>query len=97
MVSADYAIQNVATQMGIRLLSLDGRKITQIKRFMHECYLCWKKFKIVDNKIKLCNNCGYNTLSKIAFSLDSEGNMILHRKKGWKPNEKVLELSLIHI
>lgn len=34
LMSADYAVQNVATQMGIKLLSLDGRKISSIRRFV---------------------------------------------------------------
>lgn len=92
MVSADFALQNVAVQMGIKLLSLDGRRISSIRRFIYECYLCWKKFRIYDEKVRLCNNCGYNSLSKIAYSLDAEGHMILHRKQGWKPNKKILEV-----
>lgn len=78
--------------MGIKLLSLDGRRISSIRRFIYECYLCWKKFRIYDEKVRLCTNCGYNSLSKIAYSLDAEGHMILHRKQGWKPNKKILEV-----
>lgn len=91
-MSADFALQNVAVQMGIKLLSIDGRKITSIRRFIYECYLCWKKFRIHDEKVRICNNCGYNSLSKIAYSIDEKGYMILHRKKGWKPNKKILEV-----
>lgn len=90
LVSADFALQNVAVQMGIKLLSLDGRKITSIRRFIYECYLCWKKYRIYDEKVKLCSSCGYNSLSKIAYSIDDKGCMVLHRKKGWKPNNKIL-------
>lgn len=46
---------------------------------------------MVENKIKLCSSCGYNSLSKISYSMDMEGNVVLHRKKGWKPNAKVQE------
>lgn len=70
LVSADFALQNVAVQMGMKLLSVDGRKITSIRRFIYECYLCWKKFRIHDEKVRICNNCGYNSLSKIAYSID---------------------------
>lgn len=92
LVSTDFALQNVAVQMGIKLLSLDGRKITTIRRFIYECYLCWKQYRIHDEKVRLCSNCGYNSLSKIAYSVDDKGNMILHRKKGWKPNQKINEV-----
>ena len=53
-MTADYAMQNVAIQMDIKLKSLDGLKITQIRRFVLECYLCWKRYKAEDNKVKLC-------------------------------------------
>ena len=77
--------------MGIRLLSLDGRRITSVRRFIYECYLCWKKYRIQSEKVKLCNNCGYNSLSKVAYTVDQDGKIVLHRKKGWKPNPKILE------
>ena len=92
LISADFAIQNVAVQMGIKLKSLDGRRISTIRRFIYECYLCWKKYRIFDEKVRLCKNCGYNSLSKIAYSIDEKGHMVLHRKKGWKPNMKILEI-----
>jgi DNA-directed RNA polymerase subunit RPC12/RpoP len=77
--------------MGIKLLSLDGRRITTIRRFIYECYLCWKKYRIHDEKVRLCNSCGYNSLSKIAYSIDERGHLVLHRKQGWRPNQKILE------
>lgn len=70
---------------------MDGRVISSIRRFIWECYLCWQQYKIAENKVKLCSNCGYNSLSKVAYSMDSNGNATLHRKKGWKPNLKVQE------
>ncbi len=92
MVSGDYAIQNVVVQMGMSLLSLDCRRISSIRRFIYECYLCWKKYRIQDEKVRLCNNCGYNSLSKIAYSIDDKGVMVLHRKRGWRPNKKITEV-----
>jgi RNA-binding protein NOB1 len=90
-MSADFALQNVAVQMGMNLLSLDGRKISSIRRFIYECYLCWKKYRISDEKVRICSGCGYNSLSKVAYSIDATGKMILHRKKGWKPNLKIMQ------
>lgn len=92
LISADFALQNVAVQMGVRLLSLDGRIISSIRRFIYECYLCWKKYGIFDEKVRLCNNCGYNSLSKVAYSLDNQGHLVLHRKKGWKPNQRIMQV-----
>jgi hypothetical protein len=47
LISADFAIQNVSAHMGIKLLSLDGRTISSIRRFVWECYLCWKHYNVV--------------------------------------------------
>ena len=44
-MTADFAMQNVAIQVGIDILSLDGRKIKEIRRFIWECYTCWKQYK----------------------------------------------------
>jgi hypothetical protein len=78
--------------MGIGLRSVEGVQIKSVRRFIQECYACWAKYPdTTSNKVKLCTKCGYNTLSKISYSLDSEGNMVLHRKRGWKPNKKVFE------
>lgn len=33
-MTADFAMQNVAIQVGIELKSLDGRQIKQIRRFI---------------------------------------------------------------
>lgn len=57
-----------------------------------ECYACWAQYpEVKSNKIAVCNKCGYNTLSKVAYSIDSLGNRVLHRRRNWRPNEKVRE------
>lgn len=53
-MTADFAMQNVAIQMGIELKSLDGRQVREVRRFILECYLCWKLYKVDDNEVKLC-------------------------------------------
>jgi RNA-binding protein NOB1 len=40
IVTSDYAMQNVIIQMGIPLLSLDGKKIRRVKRFKLLCRAC---------------------------------------------------------
>ena len=39
-VTSDYAMQNVIIQVGFKLLSLDGRRITRVKRFKLLCRAC---------------------------------------------------------
>lgn len=78
--------------MGIHLISIEGIEVKSVRRFIVECYLCRKRYpEPTTDKIQTCAKCGYNSLSKIAYSLDNHGNMILHRKRNWKPNKKVQE------
>ena len=39
-VTSDYAMQNVIIQLGFKILSLDGRRITRVKRFKLLCRAC---------------------------------------------------------
>lgn len=39
-ITSDYAMQNVIIQLGFKLLSLDGRRITRVKRFKLLCRAC---------------------------------------------------------
>lgn len=39
-VTSDFAMQNVIIQMGFQILSLDGRRITRVKRFKLLCRSC---------------------------------------------------------
>jgi RNA-binding protein NOB1 len=54
LLTADLAMQNVAMQMGIPVRSLEGRIIKEVRRFIYECYLCWKQYRVEDNKVRLC-------------------------------------------
>lgn len=42
IVTGDYAMQNVALQMGMRLLAPDGAHITRIARWALRCSACFK-------------------------------------------------------
>ena len=39
-ITSDFAMQNVIIQMGFKLLSLDGKLITRVKRFKLLCRAC---------------------------------------------------------
>lgn len=40
LITSDFAMQNVIIQMGFKLLALDGRRITRVKRFKLLCRAC---------------------------------------------------------
>ena len=77
--SADFTLQNVALKMGIPIESIDGMKIRKIKNYILKCYSC-NNF-IFDTSKMFCDDCGYNTLMKIACSINAQGKMKIYDKK----------------
>ncbi len=69
--SADFTLQNVALKMGLPVLGIDGKIIRRIKNYIFKCYSC-NKF-VFDTERLFCDNCGYNTLMKIGYSIDFKG------------------------
>jgi RNA-binding protein NOB1 len=41
-LTSDFAMQNVLLQMGLRVLSPDGRRITRVKQWALRCFACFK-------------------------------------------------------
>jgi len=82
-VTTDYAMQSILLQIGLRLLSVDGKIVRKIQQFVLRCNAC---FQIQSNTTKLfCDRCGSSHLSRIASSLDKNtGKQILHLKKDFK-------------
>jgi RNA-binding protein NOB1 len=73
-LTADFAMQNVLVQMGLRVLSLDGRRITRVKQWGLRCFTCTK---ITRNMEKLfCPACGNNTLKRVSISVDQSGSVM---------------------
>lgn len=44
--TADFAMQNVILQLGLKLVSPDGRRIRRISRFALRCSACFKVTKV---------------------------------------------------
>ena len=73
MLTSDYAMQNVIIQMGFKLLSLDGRKITRVKRFKLLCRACQKLNLNVEKAF--CDYCGSHTLIKVSVYIAEDGTI----------------------
>lgn len=41
-MTADFAMQNVLLQMGLNLVSVDGKKIDRVKTWVLRCHACFK-------------------------------------------------------
>ncbi|EPX72196.1 ribosome biogenesis protein Nob1 [Schizosaccharomyces octosporus yFS286] len=82
--TTDFAMQNVMLQIGLNLVSSDGLKIQNVKRFVLRCHGC---FAIVNDMSKtFCPSCGGDTLIKTTCSINSKGEFQVHLKKNfeWK-------------
>jgi RNA-binding protein NOB1 len=70
--------------MGIPIISTDGYKIKSARRFILECHICQT---LVRDATKLfCPSCGNDSLLKVSCSIESDGTIILYRKKNFKVN-----------
>ena len=79
LMTLDFAMQNVATQMGIRVMSAQGLEIRFLKRWVLKCKAC---LEICPNGEKpFCPACGNHTLYKISSSVDAQGNVQYHEPK----------------
>ncbi|KZS02300.1 putative RNA-binding protein NOB1 [Daphnia magna] len=75
-------MQNVLMQMGLHVVSLEGRLIHEARTYILRCYAC---FRTTSNVTKVfCPKCGNQTLKKVAVSLNEDGTLQIHissRKK----------------
>jgi len=84
IMTSDFAMQNIILQMGIPLLSADGMRITKIKSYVLECFTCNHITK--DTTKKFCPKCKYDTLLRVTCTFESDGSLILYRKKNYQVN-----------
>lgn len=75
-VTSDFAMQNVLKQIGLNVLSCEGRVIQQLRSFILRCYACFKTTSIMTKVF--CPNCGNKTLKKVAVSLKEDGTQVIH-------------------
>ncbi|KAJ3170508.1 Nin1 binding protein [Geranomyces variabilis] len=91
-ITADFAMQNVLLQLGLRLLSVDGVAVKTIKSFVLRCHACYKVTK--DMEKKFCPACGNNTLMRTTVGVDSRGNVTYYLKKNFQYNNRGTKYSI---
>lgn len=86
--SGDFAVQNVALQMGMQLMNtMSGLQIKRLRNYMLRCHACFTLVPIPkDNTPRhFCPACGGATLRRIAVSVNSEtGKITPHLKKNFQ-------------
>ncbi|KAK8795719.1 hypothetical protein WA158_000375 [Blastocystis sp. Blastoise] len=69
--TADYTMQNVLMQMGLRILSIDGKRIRSVKLWTYRCRAC---YAVCRDMTKLfCPACGNDTLARVPLYIDKRG------------------------
>ncbi|KAH7887550.1 Nin one binding Zn-ribbon like-domain-containing protein [Phlebopus sp. FC_14] len=68
-MTADFAMQNVLLQMGLTLVSTDGRRIQKVKNWVLRCHACFKICK--DSSKQFCPSCGNPTLMRVSVTVAS--------------------------
>ena len=72
LVTFDFAIQNVAMQMGVKITNPSGIEIRFLKKWVKKCTAC---NEICDDPEKeFCPECGNHSLVKVSYTVDDQGN-----------------------
>jgi RNA-binding protein NOB1 len=71
LVTADFAMQNVALQMGLRLVTPDGRRVDTARRWALRCSACAAVTR--DPGRVFCPKCGNAALDKVEVIVGADG------------------------
>merc|ERR1711962_1597567 len=75
-LTTGFAMQNVLIQMGLHVLSVEGRLVRQARSYIQKCFGCYKETH--DMTRVFCASCGNKTLKKVAVSVGEDGTMKYH-------------------
>ncbi|CAB3365903.1 Hypothetical predicted protein [Cloeon dipterum] len=75
-VTSDFAMQNVLRQIGLSLVSADGKLIRNVRTYILRCYACFKTTTIMTKKF--CPKCGNKTLKRVAVTLNEDGTLEMY-------------------
>lgn len=98
--TTDFAMQNIILQMGMKLLSIDGRTtIRRVKQWVTRCRACFHIYYNDNNNTSssrlFCSKCGSDCLERIAASVDgTTGRIRLHYRKAKPTNLRGTKFSL---
>ncbi|KAH9819605.1 Nin one binding Zn-ribbon like-domain-containing protein [Melampsora americana] len=84
LLTGDFAMQNVALQIGLNVFGVGGKRIRDVKTFVLRCYGCFKLCK--DPTRKFCPTCGGATLTRVSitYTPSSPNGYILHLKANFQ-------------
>ncbi|KAA8915831.1 hypothetical protein TRICI_002041 [Trichomonascus ciferrii] len=84
MSSGDFAMQNVALQIGLNLVNpTNGMYIKKVKNYMLRCHACFKLCALPKDgrPLQFCPKCGMDTLLRCTVTVSDSGKLQVHLKK----------------
>jgi RNA-binding protein NOB1 len=84
MSTGDFAMQNVALQIGLNLVNpTNGYQIKKVKNSMLRCHACFKlcPFPKDGRPLQFCPKCGLNSLLRCTVTVSDSGKLQVHLKK----------------
>ncbi|OCK80608.1 hypothetical protein K432DRAFT_382066 [Lepidopterella palustris CBS 459.81] len=85
-LTTDFAMQNVLLQMKLHVLSTSLARIRHLNSYILRCHACF--FTIKQMEKQFCPRCGKPTLTRVACSVDHNGEFKLHLKKNFQWNRR---------
>lgn len=86
--TGDFACQNVAMQLGLKLMNyVSGKQIKRVRNYMYRCHACFAMSPMPKNgqAKHFCSRCGGNTLLRCAVSIDDvTGKVTPHLKRNFQ-------------
>lgn len=75
-LTTDFSMQNVLKQMSLEIVSVEGRRIREARRFILRCFGCYQTTPRVDTVF--CPSCGHKTLKRVAVTVNDDGTQVIH-------------------
>lgn len=97
--TGDFAMQNVALQMGLNLVNpTNGLHITRVKSFMLRCHACFKLCPFPRNGTvkQFCPSCGKPTLMRCTVQVSDEGQIKVFLKRNFQWTHRGNKYSMIN-
>lgn len=84
VVTTDFALQNVLLQMGIVVVSVDGRNaINTVRHYVLRCQSCAEISRELDRKF--CGRCGNASLTRVTYKVGKDGAARIYLGKKFQP------------
>ena len=86
LLTSDFAMQNVALQVNLNLMSASMARVTRVKTWVLRCHGCFKITREMGKQF--CPSCGQPTLTRTSCSTDANGKFQVYLKKNFQWNNR---------